>query len=434
VNEWLKHAWSTLRHTLTLKVLVVLLLGGAALHTLAVEGFRIAREAEGHRIGNSLARAYAMTMVPKLGDPPSLAAAQAIAVNGPWSFRFEAPAGAWSTDAQVPSSATALDWAHGDDWCWHNNRFYLVLPRQGGTLVIQANTHADHPIPLSWTLMLASGLAGVLALVWLALRWLLAPIAWLNQGMTRIAEGDLDHRIRTRDSDELGRLAQQFNAMTAQVKAMLDQRRQLLLDVSHELRTPLTRLKLGLEALPESGERASLAEDVQALEGLVSELLEGARLAHGRSQLHMEPLDLSQMAQEGAQEFAGQAPGINLELPESLVLQGDPMRLQRLFLNLLSNAQNHGQPARGPILVRLRRQGDWAVLEVEDQGPGVPSDTLARLFTPFFRVDASRNRKTGGVGLGLHLCLRIAQAHGGDLKAALGPGGGMLFTLRLPLG
>ena len=94
--------------------------------------------------------------------------------------------------------------------------------------------------------------------------------------MNRIAEGDLDHRIRTRDSDELGRLAQQFNAMTAQVKAMLDQRRQLLLDVSHELRTPLTRLKLGLEALPESGERASLAEDVEALEGLVSELLEGA--------------------------------------------------------------------------------------------------------------------------------------------------------------
>ena len=140
------------------------------------------------------------------------------------------------------------------------------------------------------------------------------------------------------------------------------------------------------------------------------------------------------LVQEGAQEFAGKAPGIELDLPGSLILQGDPMRLQRLFLNLISNALNHGQPARGPILVRLAKQGDWALLEVEDQGPGVPSDTLARLFTPFFRVDASRNRGTGGVGLGLHLCLRIAQAHGGDLKAALGPHGGMLFTLRLPLG
>ena len=177
MNRRLSGAWSTLRHTLTLKVLVVLLLGGAALHTLAVEGFRVAREAEGHRSGNSLARAYALTMVPKLGDPPTLAAAQSVAVNSPWAFRFESPAGAWATDAQVPSSATVLDWANGDDWCWHNNRFYLVLPRHGGSLVIQANTHADHALPLSWTLSLALGLAAVLAVVWLALRWLLAPIA-----------------------------------------------------------------------------------------------------------------------------------------------------------------------------------------------------------------------------------------------------------------
>ena len=246
----------TLRHTLTLKVLVVLLLGGAALHTLAVEGFRVAREAEGHRTGNSLARAYALTLMPKLGDPPNLASAQAMAAPGPWNFRFEAPQGGWFTDAEVPSSTTVLGWAHGDDWCWHNNRFYLVLPRRGGTLVIQANTHTDHAIPLSWTLSLALALAFVLALVWLALRWLLAPIAWLNQGMERIAEGDLDHRIRTRDGDELGRLAQQFNAMTAQVQAMLNQRRQLLLDVSHELRTPLTRMKLGLEALAETAAKA----------------------------------------------------------------------------------------------------------------------------------------------------------------------------------
>jgi signal transduction histidine kinase len=193
-------------------------------------------------------------------------------------------------------------------------------------------------------------------------------------------------------------------------------------------------LKLGLEALPDSGERLSLAEDVQVLETLVSELLEGARLAHGRQQLQMEPVDLCQLVREGAQEFVDQEPGIQLVLPQSLVLQGDPMRLQRLFLNLLSNAFNHGQPARGPILIQLSlREGRTARLEVRDQGPGVPPEVLDRLFTPFFRVDASRNRSTGGVGLGLHLCRSIAQAHGGQLSAHLAPEGGMVLCLELPL-
>lgn len=426
-------AWLKLRHTLTMKVLVVLLLGGAALHTLAVSGFRMAREAEGHRTGNSLARSYALTLLPELGNPPSRAAATQLADPGPWAFRYETPGGGWATDPSVPCSKTALDWANGSDWCWHHNRFYFVLPRIGGQLIIQANTHADHVIPLSWTLSLALGLFGVLALVWLALRWLLAPIAWLNQGITRIAEGDLDHRIRTRDGDELGRLAQQFNTMAAQIKAMLDQRRQLLLDVSHELRTPLTRLKLGLEALPDTLERASLAEDVLVLEALVSELLEGARLAHGRQQLQLERLDLCQLVREGAQEFAGREPGIEVDLPESLFLQGDPMRLQRLFLNLLSNAFNHGQPALGPIQVRLTRQGGDARLEIRDQGPGVPAAVLDRLFTPFFRGDPSRNRGTGGVGLGLHLCRSIARAHAGELTAQRGQPQGMLFVLTLPI-
>jgi signal transduction histidine kinase len=435
LNHGFSRAWLTLRHTLTLKVLVVLLLGGMALHTLAVQGFRLAREAEGHRTGTSMAKAYALSLLPALGDPPRLERARALAAPGLWDFRFESPAGSWATDPGVPASATAMGWAPSEGWGWHNGQFFLVQRYPSGILTIQADTRIDHSIPMTWTLSLALSLFGVLALVWLALRWLLAPIAWLNEGMTRIADGDLDHSIPTRDGDELGRLAQQFNAMTGQVKAMLDQRRQLLLDVSHELRTPLTRLKLGLEALPESSDKASLAEDVQVLELLVAELLEGARLAHGRSQLHLEQVDLCQLVRDGAHEFQGQEPGVRLDLPTELALQGDPMRLQRLFLNLLANAHAHGVPARGPIQVSLSRSSASIRLLVQDQGPGVAPAVLNRLFTPFFRADPSRNRGGGGgVGLGLHLCRRIAEAHGGTLTAALPPEGGLAMTLELPIG
>ncbi|HXC65165.1 MAG TPA: ATP-binding protein, partial [bacterium] len=107
--------------------------------------------------------------------------------------------------------------------------------------------------------------------------------------------------------------------------------------------------------------------------------------------------------------------------------------LQRLVLNLLSNAFTHGIPARGPVAVALGQRAGQAVLTVSDQGPGVPAEALQRLFVPFFRLDASRARSTGGVGLGLHLCQRVARAHGGELSAALGPGGGLTMTVVLPL-
>jgi signal transduction histidine kinase len=144
-------------------------------------------------------------------------------------------------------------------------------------------------------------------------------------------------------------------------------------------------------------------------------------------------VDLARLAQETALPFRDRDPGLKLDLPENLVLNGDRVRLQRLLQNLLANAFNHGQPARGPVAVRLHTAMGEACLTVMDQGPGVPAEQLTRIFTPFFRGDNSRARVSGGVGLGLPLCLGVARAHGGDLNASFAPGGGLAFTLTLPL-
>jgi signal transduction histidine kinase len=339
---------------------------------------------------------------------------------------------AWSTVDGVPGPDELKPNLIGSDWGTYKNSFFYLSPHSGGTLVMMTPPHNDS---LGWTFLSLriGGLAVVMLAVWFAVGWLLKPVRWLDQGVARVAAGELGHRIPTRENDELGRLAMQFNAMTGHVQAMLEQRRQMLLDVSHELRTPLTRLKLGLESLPEGEERAGLAEDVEELDRLVNELLEGARLAHGRSQLQVESVDLAQLVRETAAVFKDSAPGLKLDGPESLALNGDKRRLQRLLQNLLANAFNHGQPARGPVVLRLFQAGGAACLTVVDQGPGVPAEQLPRLFTPFFRGDNSRARVSGGVGLGLPLCLGVARAHGGDLNAALAPGGGLAFTLTLPL-
>jgi signal transduction histidine kinase len=403
------------------------------MNVVVMKGYDLARKLEAQRNGTSLARDYALSLLPMLGDPPDLARARALAKDGMWALRFQSNDGSvWSTQDNVASVDQAMDWGGGLGWGWHQNFFFLVVPRKGGRLVFQHNL-PERDVPPSIGLWLAAGLFGVLALVWFALRWLLRPVDWLNRGMARVAAGDLSHRIPARDSDELGRLAMQFNAMTTQVQLMLEERRQLLLDVSHELRTPLTRLKLGLESLVEGPERNSLAEDVTALELLVDELLEGARLGHGRAQLNVERLDLASLVRDGADQFQGRPPGLSLNVPSQLACSGDSLRLQRLVLNLLSNAFTHGQPAQGPVAVTLEQRSGQAVLTVEDQGPGVPAEALARLFVPFFRLDPSRARSTGGVGLGLHLCQRVARAHGGDLNAAIGKSGGLRMTVVLPL-
>lgn len=426
---WLK-PWSSV----FLKILSVLLVGAFVINWINAQTVRLAREEE-QRTRGSYVRELAGGLQSSLGNPPSEALAARLALVGPWRISYLPGAGgsrAWATWPGMPTEADLRGDLVGTDWGNHNNAFFYIRHRAGGTLIMMTPPRYD---TLGWKFLglRIGGVTVVMLAVWLAVAWILRPVRWLDQGVARVAAGELGHRIPTLVNDELGRLAVQFNAMTGQVQAMLEQRRRMLLDVSHELRTPLTRLKLGLEALPEGGIKAGLAEDIEELEQLVNELLEGARLAHGRSQLQVQALDLARLARETAEAFNGKAPGLKLELPDSLELNGDERRLQRLLHNLLANAFTHGQPARGPVSIRLVQAGGNACLTVTDQGPGLPPDQVRRLFTPFFRGDHSRARATGGLGLGLALCLGVARAHGGDLNAAIAPGGGLTFTVTLPL-
>lgn len=438
VKRWLQ----ALQRSLFLKVLGVLLVTAALLNTLLVITWRQGRMEQdkdrvGARRGELLVRHYVGYVLKDLGDPPNKAKALALAEKGLWSFRFlpgpHSKQAAWASSDDVPYPSELRSWMRGPDWGWRHGNFFELVEHDGDTLLLLAEPFKGVSLAWQWQLYLGLGVALLVTLAWLVVRWLLLPVKWLDSGMARVAEGELGYRVPTRQLDELGRLAEQFNAMSARVQTMLQQRQQMLLDVSHELRTPLTRMKLGLENLPEGEDRQSLAEDVTELESLVRELLEGARLEAGASPLKLERFDLVALLKELAEDFKARQPGLELSLPSALILSADPQRLRRLLQNLLNNAFVHGQPARGPVRLSLRTQPGQALLSVEDQGPGLGEADKSQLFSPFFRADRSRTRATGGLGLGLHLCRSIAKAHGGSLDAQAAEGGGLRLLLKLPL-
>jgi signal transduction histidine kinase len=213
---------------------------------------------------------------------------------------------------------------------------------------------------------------------------------------------------------------------------MVHAREQLLLDVSHELRSPLTRLKVALALLPDSAKKTQAEADAAEMEAMVTELLELDRLRDGRG-LRKTRADLVALLREAARPCEGGPPGVRVSASDAeIVLDLDVDGMRTVVRNLLDNAVKYALPDSRPIEVSASREGADVVVSVVDDGPGIPEADLASLFEPFFRVDRSRSRKTGGYGLGLSICKRIVEGHGGRIAAANNAVRGARFTITLP--
>ncbi|MFN7197991.1 MAG: sensor histidine kinase, partial [Hylemonella sp.] len=283
----------------------------------------------------------------------------------------------------------------------HRVTFRLVQP-----------PHERRARGIGWaTLALLLLLVGI---AWRSVSSLLKPIEGIRAGVQRYGQGQFQQPIAVERQDELGQLAQQVNTMAADLQRMLEAQRGLLLAISHELRSPLTRARVNAELVEDGEARDALLRDLGEMRDLISDLLDSERLAVGHAALHTEPTDLAALVREAAADFGGDA-DITLDLAADLPpLPLDRSRLRLLLRNLIGNARRHAP--RTPIVLALRREAAEAVLTVRDHGPGVTDEQLARLAEPFYRTDSARQRRTGGVGLGLYLCRLVAQAHGGTLQ------------------
>lgn len=232
----------------------------------------------------------------------------------------------------------------------------------------------------------------------------------LQASVDALGSGDLTARVRVEGCDEVARLAQSFNSAAEQIEQLVGAHKLLLANVSHELRTPLSRLRLTAELLKEVADpkrKADLEKDVTEIDALIEQILLSSRLNAIRELEVCEEVDLLALAaEEGARCGKSDITG------EPVIVQGDPTLLRRMIRNLIENAQHHGSP---PVEVRVRRDGDRAVLTVSDGGDGIPADERERVFAPFYRPRGTLAR---GSGLGLALVRQIARQHGGEAGAA----------------
>lgn len=275
-------------------------------------------------------------------------------------------------------------------------------------------------------------------------RRLVRPLQELQANTRRLATGDFSARVAVGTDDELGRLAQDFNALAQTLEHNEQARRRWVADISHELRTPLAVLRAEIEALQDGVrplERAAvdtLHADTLRLGRLVDDLYELSMTDLGALTYRKEPTDPAEALATDVEAFAArfEAAGLGLRLEdrlaEPLTLDADPHRLSQLFRNLLRNSLQYTDPGGG-LLVRLGCEEDELVVDFRDTAPGVPREALPRLFERLYRVDASRSRATGGAGLGLAICRNIVEAHGGRIHAQAAPEGGLWIQVRLPI-
>jgi signal transduction histidine kinase len=372
---------------------------------------------------------------------PDLARAQRLKPLLDVEMRYEGPHGGWATDEDLPG----VEQVRHHHWHIFGPRYDVVDAPDGGAYLFRwtfrRKLHAAHLEVLGLLVVL---MAMVFLAAHLLLRRLLQPLRDLGDGVARLADGQLDVAVPSRTRDEFGALTDAFNQMVGRVRGMVRARDQLLLDVSHELRSPLTRLKVALEMMPEGGRRAGMAADLAEMEVMIGELLELERLRWaegGGGGIRRTPTDLVAILDAVAAGYHDRSPGVEVDVeargeeagqPVQLVLPLDGESMRTVFRNLFENAVKYSLPDSHPVQVSVSHEGDHVVVRVRDDGPGIPAEDAASVFEPFFRVDRSRSKKTGGYGLGLSIAKRVVEAHGGTIAVRNNPDRGATFEVTLP--
>ena len=390
-----------------------------------------------------------------LGYPPSIDRAAEMARDNAMDIRIQGPGVDWRSDPSFPPEERLtlepsrffeyLDFENetwgkqesmlrGMGFARQGQHSFVRIPVEDYVITIVSPKLAESPGPNLTTPLIAVLSILVLATCYFVVSWLIRPIRWIKEGASRIGRGDLDYRIPNPRNDDLGELTVHINHMAEEVKEMLEAKQQLLLAISHELRSPLTRTKVALEFIDDEATRASILDDVGEMERLIADLLESERLNTRHSKLQRTRVDLRQLVSDVvAQDFADAQDQIKLSLTRRPLKHDlDETRIRLLLRNLIDNALCHTPPNADRVEVELVRDGRDAYIRVIDHGAGMTPEHVERATEPFYRADPARCRDTGGVGLGLYLCRRIAEAHGGTLEIESEVGRGTQVSLWLP--
>jgi signal transduction histidine kinase len=284
----------------------------------------------------------------------------------------------------------------------------------------------------------------VLGIVGVAAFLIVAPVARnlraLETAATKFGRGNLDSRAVVRSRDIIGSVSQQFNIMAESIQQLIQRERQLLQSVSHELRTPIARIRFSLDMLDTAGTPEEKQRRIQEIDDEISEIdhLVGELLDYNRFQSQQMPFDkqaipIQAVFEEVIKRLQEFRPEVTIEISplseSNCLVQADRILFRRAMQNLVANAIQY---AKSRVVVEYRREGRVSIVDVRDDGPGIPPDKREQIMKPFYRVDQSGSRESGGVGLGLAIVSRIIELHGATITVGDAEGGGACFETRWP--
>ncbi len=306
-------------------------------------------------------------------------------------------------------------------------RFAVAIQESSGQWTVV--TPKPEPFPSPWqqrVMLWFFACLGVLAPVGYAFaRHFTAPIGLFASAAERLGRDPATAPMELTGPPEIDRAAAAFNEMQARLQRYVEHRTAMVGAIAHDLRTPLARIRFKMEGLP-AATREALGQDVQQMEQMIAAALAFVRDA--RDVRPRELIDLGSLVQSAVDNAALMGADARVGVVEPIVLHADALGLDRLLSNLIDNAVKYGGCAR----VGTYHDAQTAVIEVRDNGPGLPAAELERVFEPFYRLEPSRNPGTGGMGLGLAVARSVARSHGGDIEL-VNDRRGLIARVRLPL-
>jgi signal transduction histidine kinase len=301
-------------------------------------------------------------------------------------------------------------------WRQADGHWRVIEPRRS----VLTSWHARLLLSLVLTMALLTPLA------WLLARRLTAPIRAFAAAAERLGADPNAPPLVPSGPSEVRTATLAFNEMQDKLRQYVEGRTAMLAAIAHDLKTPLTRMRFRADAAPPEL-RDKLAADVAEMDAMIAAVLAYVRGAQGREA--WTPVDLAALAQAVVDDFADTGAAVEAGAMAAARVHGDSLALRRLFANLVQNSVKFA----GRAEVTLAAADGWAVVRVEDRGPGLAEADLERVFEPFHRGEPSRSRDTGGVGLGLPIARAIAREHGGEVVLERRDGGGLAAVVRLPL-
>jgi signal transduction histidine kinase len=306
--------------------------------------------------------------------------------------------------------------------------FLAQVRLRDGQLVTFDARQPDPAVGWSTRLLLSLAvlLVAVVALSLLAVRWATRPLQALADAADALGRNIDSPPMQEGGPTEVARAARAFNTMQQRLAANLRERTSVLAAMSHDLKTPVTRLRLRAELLPDAGQRLKFTRDLEEMESMVAATLDFLRGTAGSEPV--QPVDMGALLESLQADLAETGGTVTVDGRPLRPYAGQPVALKRCLRNLVENAVKYGQSA----MVEVDDSDARLQIVVRDRGPGIPPADLERVFEPFYRLEGSRSRDTGGTGLGLTIARSIAQAHGGQLVLENLAEGGLAARLTLP--